>query len=166
MRLLKFAVSATILMCLKATGCGSDFHAVGQANTKYSKDYTTSGVVACVCARHSLMQKNGVGDLQRGERYVSSVPADDIQILTIAQIHKHGLRCRICLERARCPQCHHLLRYCMQMVHSSSRANFRQPPRSRCREPATLLLHSKIPSSWPRSLVPNRLFVQLRSRRR
>ena len=33
-------------------------------------DYIASGVAACMCARHSLMLKNGVGDLQRGERYV------------------------------------------------------------------------------------------------
>ena len=53
----------------KVTSCGSDFHAVNWANRKSSKDYVVSGVVACVCARHSLMMKNGVGDLQRGERY-------------------------------------------------------------------------------------------------
>lgn len=52
----------------QAVGCGSDFHAVSQANSKSSGDYIASGVVACVCARHSLMQKNAVGDLQRGER--------------------------------------------------------------------------------------------------
>ena len=53
----------------KVTSCGSDFHAVNQANRKSTKDYIASGIVACVCARHSLMMKNGVGDLQRGERY-------------------------------------------------------------------------------------------------
>lgn len=52
----------------QAVGCGSDFHAVSQANSKSSKDYLSSGVVACVCARHSLILKNGVGDLQKGER--------------------------------------------------------------------------------------------------
>jgi hypothetical protein len=51
------------------TGCGSSFHAVNQANSKSSKGKASSGVVACVCARHSLVQKNGVGDLQLGERY-------------------------------------------------------------------------------------------------
>jgi hypothetical protein len=56
----------------KVTGCGSNFHAVNQVNRKSTKDYVASGVVACVCARHSLMMKNGVGDLQRGERYVCS----------------------------------------------------------------------------------------------
>lgn len=56
------------LTFFQAVGCGSDFHAVSQANSKSSKDYISSGVVACVCARHCLVQKNGVGDLQRGER--------------------------------------------------------------------------------------------------
>jgi hypothetical protein len=69
--LLEPLVSATFLTCFKVVGCGSDFHAVNQANSKSSKDYIASGVVACVCARHCLMQKNGVGDLQRGERFVS-----------------------------------------------------------------------------------------------
>jgi len=58
----------------KVTSCGSDFHAVSQANKRSTKDYVASGVVACVCARHSLMMKNGVGDLQRGERYVPVHP--------------------------------------------------------------------------------------------
>ena len=54
----------------RVTSCGSDFHTVNQANRRSTKNYIVSGVVACVCARHSLMMKNGVGDLQRGERYV------------------------------------------------------------------------------------------------
>jgi len=66
----KLSVLIIVLTCFQAVGCGSDFHAVSQANSKSSKDYIASGVVACVCARHSLMQKNGVGDLQRGERCV------------------------------------------------------------------------------------------------
>ena len=68
--LLRLAVLVILLTRSKVVGCGSDFHAVGQANAKSSKDYIASGVVACVCARHCLMQKNGVGDLQRGERYI------------------------------------------------------------------------------------------------
>jgi hypothetical protein len=57
-------VLAILLTRFKVVGCGSDFHAVNQVNSKSSKDYTASAVVACVCARHCLMQKNGVGDLQ------------------------------------------------------------------------------------------------------
>lgn len=48
--------------------CGSEFHAVNQANTRFSKDYSVTGVGAVVCARHALVRKNGVGDLQKGER--------------------------------------------------------------------------------------------------
>ncbi|KAF9782109.1 hypothetical protein BJ322DRAFT_1009547 [Thelephora terrestris] len=57
---------------IEVSGCDSAFHAVNQANKKSTKDYIASGVVACVCARHSLMMKNGVGDLQRGERYINT----------------------------------------------------------------------------------------------
>ena len=67
----EFPLCSSQHLCLfKVTGCGSDFHTVNQANRKSTKDYVASGVIACICARHSLMMKNGVGDLQRGERYV------------------------------------------------------------------------------------------------
>lgn len=47
--------------------CGTEFHAVNQANSKRSKSFTVSGVGAVVC-RHGLVRKNGVVDLQKGER--------------------------------------------------------------------------------------------------
>jgi hypothetical protein len=68
-------VAANFLTGSKAIGCELDFHAVNKANSKSSKYYIASGVVVCVCARHSLMQKNRVGDLQLGERYVLSDPS-------------------------------------------------------------------------------------------
>ncbi|KAJ3964320.1 hypothetical protein EV361DRAFT_70089 [Lentinula raphanica] len=43
--------------------------AVDHANTKFSRGYATTGVGLAVCARHELVQKNGVVDLQKGERY-------------------------------------------------------------------------------------------------
>ena len=49
--------------------CGTEFHAVNQANSKRSKDFTVSGVGAVVC-RHGLIRKNGAVDLQKGERWV------------------------------------------------------------------------------------------------
>lgn len=49
--------------------CGSEFHAVNQANSRGGKDYIASGVVKAVCARHCFVLPNAVGDLQRGERY-------------------------------------------------------------------------------------------------
>ena len=47
--------------------CGTEFHAVNQANLKWSKDYTVSGVGTVVCC-HGLVHKNGVVDLQKGKR--------------------------------------------------------------------------------------------------
>jgi len=93
----------------KDVGCGSDFHAVNQANSKSSKDYIASGVVACVCARHSLMQKNGVGDLQRGERCVPLRPVKCIRALTVPQLCKHRLYCCVCAERAHRPRRRHFV---------------------------------------------------------
>lgn len=43
------------------------------ANTKFSKGYATTGVGLVLCARHGFIQLNGVGDLQKGERYVDVV---------------------------------------------------------------------------------------------
>ncbi|KAJ3751874.1 hypothetical protein EV360DRAFT_75833 [Lentinula raphanica] len=43
--------------------------AVDHANTKFSRGYATTGVGLAVCARHELVQKNGVVDLQKGEQY-------------------------------------------------------------------------------------------------
>ena len=48
--------------------CSSGLRAVEQANIKGGKGYEASGVVAVQC-RHMLILGNGVGDLQKGERY-------------------------------------------------------------------------------------------------
>lgn len=119
----------TRLTYFQAVGCTSDFHAVSQANTKFSKDYITSGVVACICARHSFVQKNGIADLQRGERYVLP-SAISVQILMIMQIYQHGLCYCLCIERARCPQRRYFVRHCLQMVNPPPPTNLRQSPRS------------------------------------
>lgn len=47
--------------------CGSGLRAVEQANLRGGKGYDVSGVVAVQC-RHMFIRKNGVGDLQKGER--------------------------------------------------------------------------------------------------
>jgi hypothetical protein len=48
--------------------CGTEFHAVNQAHSRRSKNFSVTGVGAVVC-RHGLIRKNGVVDLQRGERW-------------------------------------------------------------------------------------------------
>ncbi|KAF8163893.1 hypothetical protein K438DRAFT_1985004 [Mycena galopus ATCC 62051] len=49
----------------------SGLAALDYANTKFSRGYSSTGVGMGVCARHELIQLNGVGDLQRGERFAN-----------------------------------------------------------------------------------------------
>ncbi|KAA1478738.1 hypothetical protein DENSPDRAFT_788380, partial [Dentipellis sp. KUC8613] len=51
--------------------CDSTFAAVDHANMPGQKRFCVNGVGAVVCARHSFFRPNSVGDLPRGERYVS-----------------------------------------------------------------------------------------------
>ncbi|KAJ6508194.1 hypothetical protein C8R45DRAFT_1207936 [Mycena sanguinolenta] len=47
----------------------SGLAALDYTNTKFSRGYSTTGVGMGVCARHEFILPNGVGDLQRGERF-------------------------------------------------------------------------------------------------
>ncbi|KAJ7352108.1 hypothetical protein DFH08DRAFT_956919 [Mycena albidolilacea] len=49
----------------------SGLAALDYANTKFSRGYSSTGVGIGVCARHEFVQPNGVGDLQKGERYAN-----------------------------------------------------------------------------------------------
>ncbi|KAJ7118596.1 hypothetical protein C8R43DRAFT_901412, partial [Mycena crocata] len=49
----------------------SSLAALDYANTKFSRGYSTTGVGMGVCARHEFVQPNGVGDLQKGERFAN-----------------------------------------------------------------------------------------------
>ncbi|KAF7342850.1 CxC2 domain-containing protein [Mycena sanguinolenta] len=49
----------------------SGLAALDYANTKFSRGYSSTGVGMGVCARHEFVQRCGVGDLQRGERYAN-----------------------------------------------------------------------------------------------
>lgn len=40
------------------------------ANLKKAKGLNATGIVGVACSRHELWRPNGMGDLQRGERYV------------------------------------------------------------------------------------------------
>jgi hypothetical protein len=52
----------------------SGLAALDYANTKFSQGYSAMGVGMGVCTRHEFMLLNGVGDLQRGERYTAPKP--------------------------------------------------------------------------------------------
>ncbi|KAJ7480228.1 hypothetical protein B0H11DRAFT_1724998 [Mycena galericulata] len=45
------------------------FAALLQKDTRLTTGLRTSGVGGCVCARHECVRPNGIGDLQKGERY-------------------------------------------------------------------------------------------------
>ncbi|KAJ7705144.1 hypothetical protein B0H16DRAFT_1747395 [Mycena metata] len=49
----------------------SGLAALDHVNTKFSRGYAATGVGMGVCARHEFVQPNGVGDLQKGERYAN-----------------------------------------------------------------------------------------------
>ncbi|KAI0069871.1 hypothetical protein K474DRAFT_1568226, partial [Panus rudis PR-1116 ss-1] len=50
--------------------CSAEHRAILNAHLR-KEGYIASGVGAILCARHCLVRKNGVGDLQKGERYVN-----------------------------------------------------------------------------------------------
>ncbi|KAJ7018869.1 hypothetical protein C8F04DRAFT_1277073 [Mycena alexandri] len=47
------------------------FAALTQKETRNTAGLRVSGVGGCVCARHECMRPNGLGDLQKGERYAN-----------------------------------------------------------------------------------------------
>ncbi|KIL55027.1 hypothetical protein M378DRAFT_49831, partial [Amanita muscaria Koide BX008] len=49
--------------------CQSEHDALVRAAVRCTPGYSVTGTGLCVCARHCLVRKNGVGDLQKGERY-------------------------------------------------------------------------------------------------
>ncbi|PPR06471.1 hypothetical protein CVT24_002571 [Panaeolus cyanescens] len=49
--------------------CESEHDAIVKASTKATPGYAISGKGLALCTRHLLVRKNGVGDLQKGERY-------------------------------------------------------------------------------------------------
>lgn len=51
--------------------CSAEYNAIKRAGLS-RQGYLASGVGAVLCGRHGLARKNGVADLQKGERYVSA----------------------------------------------------------------------------------------------
>ncbi|KAH7918799.1 hypothetical protein BV22DRAFT_1199825 [Leucogyrophana mollusca] len=75
--------------------------AVNMADTKSARGLAASGIGTVDCARHNMKLPNGVGDLQKGERYInmdylffSAVRGSAIQVFNVSydiacQWHKH-----------------------------------------------------------------------------
>ncbi|KAK7061181.1 CxC2 domain-containing protein [Favolaschia claudopus] len=66
----------------------SGLAALDYANTKFSRGYSTTGVGMGVCARHEFIQPNGIGTLQKGERYSNM----DYIFASILRYHDEFLR--------------------------------------------------------------------------
>ncbi|KDR76587.1 hypothetical protein GALMADRAFT_67342 [Galerina marginata CBS 339.88] len=49
--------------------CESEHDAIVRAQTRCTPGYAVSGVGVVICSRHSLIRRNGAGDLQKGEKY-------------------------------------------------------------------------------------------------
>ena len=62
--------ASALFIPLQPNLCESELRAVDHANTKFSGGYTATGVGGVICARHALVRKCALGDLQKGERYV------------------------------------------------------------------------------------------------
>ncbi|KAG1789262.1 uncharacterized protein HD556DRAFT_1433768 [Suillus plorans] len=62
--ILKNASQADISTC-------SGFKTLAHAESKYSNGLQLTGVGLCLCAHHELVRPQGVGDLQKGERYAN-----------------------------------------------------------------------------------------------
>ncbi|KAJ7506191.1 hypothetical protein B0H11DRAFT_2220108 [Mycena galericulata] len=60
----KYVVEKDISTCIA-------FAALMQKETRNTAGLRVSGVGGCVCARHECMRPNGLGDLQKGERYAN-----------------------------------------------------------------------------------------------
>ncbi|KAG1789918.1 hypothetical protein EV424DRAFT_1549952 [Suillus variegatus] len=101
----------------------SSHNAVNMADTKLSQGLAATGVGTIDCARHNMKRGNGVGDLQKGEKYInmdylffSTLRNNSLKILNVSydiacQWHKH-----IWSRMESLPQSHHL-NHASKIIH-------------------------------------------------
>ncbi|KAF8993863.1 hypothetical protein BDQ17DRAFT_1392530 [Cyathus striatus] len=49
--------------------CDSQHDAILQAGIHSAPGHSVTGTALVICSRHTLIRRNGAGDLQKGERY-------------------------------------------------------------------------------------------------
>lgn len=64
-----YLVNFQLMTLMQISHCVG-FAAMWNANSKKSEGLRATGIGAVICARHALYRPNGMGDLQKGERYV------------------------------------------------------------------------------------------------
>ncbi|EEB88888.1 hypothetical protein MPER_13087 [Moniliophthora perniciosa FA553] len=89
----------------------SGLAALDHANSRNSKgNYSSSGVGLGCCARHEFIQPNGVGDLQKGERYCN------MDWIIACILGHHSSRLNKCLSYdIACQYCKHFLERIMKL---------------------------------------------------
>ncbi|OBZ73392.1 hypothetical protein A0H81_06621 [Grifola frondosa] len=75
--------------------CSAEHKAILHANLR-KEGYLASGVGAVLCARHALVRKNGVGDLQKGERYcnIDYLVASTLLGVILAILFSYDIACQ------------------------------------------------------------------------
>ncbi|KAK7024189.1 hypothetical protein VNI00_016497 [Paramarasmius palmivorus] len=77
----------------------SGLAALDHANSRNARgNYASSGVALGCCARHEIVQPNGVGDLQKGERYCN------VDYIIASLLRYHDAKLKICLSYDICCQ--------------------------------------------------------------
>jgi hypothetical protein len=56
------------MVVIKINTCQSEHDALVHAAVCTTPGYKVTGTILVLCPRHGLVRKNGVGDLQKGER--------------------------------------------------------------------------------------------------
>ncbi|KAJ7673622.1 hypothetical protein B0H17DRAFT_1208314 [Mycena rosella] len=86
------------------------FAALLQKDTRMTMGLHVSGVGGCVCARHKCMRPNGLGDLQKGERYsnmdfivMSALMGFCLMMLTISYDIACQWKIHLCARMAKLP---------------------------------------------------------------
>ncbi len=81
--------------------CSAEHKAIRNANVPHG-GYSVSGTAACLCNRHTLVRRNGLADLQKGERYASTLYwHGNICLSTVVKILYNGLHTDVHAHRHR-----------------------------------------------------------------
>jgi hypothetical protein len=57
-----------IIFIIEINTCQSEHDALVRAAVRCTPGYKVTGTILVLCPRHGLVRKNGVGDLQKGEK--------------------------------------------------------------------------------------------------
>jgi hypothetical protein len=61
-------INLPLIIIIKINTCQSEHDALVRAAVRSTPGYKATGVILVLCPRHGLVRKNGVGDLQKGEK--------------------------------------------------------------------------------------------------